>query len=311
MSGYNYGQQNPYAQQDTAYNPNDTYGPSNYSGQQGGRGYEMTPLNGQPYEQSTNPQAFFSEIAYLRQGNQDINDRITEIENLHQESLSRIDESSITQTATALDAMVAEVSQMNRSMATKIRELKSKTLRDEEKAGQVGVIERSFKQTLTRYQQVEVSYQRKARDQLARQYKIANPDATDDEIREAQEVNSNAPVFSQAVMQNRRGAARSALAEVRSRHTEIQKIEKTMVELAQLFEEMNQLVVEQEVMVDQIETHGVNIHDDTKNANQQLTHAIDSARGARRKKWWCLLIVILLIIIAIVVALVVTKPWAK
>jgi syntaxin 1B/2/3 len=271
----------------------------------------MTPLNGQPYEQSTNPQAFFSEIAYLRQGNQDINDRITEIENLHQESLSRIDESSITQTATALDAMVAEVSQMNRSMATKIRELKSKTLRDEEKAGQVGVIERSFKQTLTRYQQVEVSYQRKARDQLARQYKIANPDATDDEIREAQEVNSNAPVFSQAVMQNRRGAARSALAEVRSRHTEIQKIEKTMVELAQLFEDLNQLVVEQEVMVDQIETHGVNIHDDTKNANQQLTHAIDSARGARRKKWWCLLIVILIIIIVIVVVLVVTKPWAK
>ncbi|KAF3933482.1 Syntaxin-1A [Dactylella cylindrospora] len=271
----------------------------------------MAPLNGQPYQQSSNPQAFFGEIAYLRQGNQDINDRITEIENLHQESLSRIDESSIAEVASKLDAATAEVSQMNRTMAAKIRDLKSKTLSDPEKAGQVGVIERSFKQTLTRYQQVEVSYQRKARDQLARQYRIANPDATEDEIRDAQEANSSAPVFSQAVMQNRRGAARSALAEVRSRHTEIQKIEKTMIELAQLFEEMNQLVVEQEVIVDQIAEHGVNIHDDTKNANTQLAHAVDSARGARRKKWWCLLIAILVIIIVIIIVLVVVKPWAN
>jgi syntaxin 1B/2/3 len=159
----------------------------------------MAPLNSQPYEQASNPQEFFNEIAYLRQGNQDINDRITEIENLHQESLSRIDESSTAQTTAALDAAVAEVSQMNRSLAGRIRDLKQRTHRDQDKAGQVGVIERSFKQTLTRYQQVEVSYQRKARDQLARQYKIANPDATDEEIREAQEANSNAPVFSQAV----------------------------------------------------------------------------------------------------------------
>lgn len=89
-------------------------------------------------------------------------------------------------------------------------------------------------------------------------------------------------------MQNRRGAARSALAQVRSRHVEIQKIEQTMVELAQLFEQMNQLVVEQGEIVQQIDDHGTRIHDDTKQANTQLAQAVSSAKGARKKKWWCL-----------------------
>jgi len=68
---------------------------------------------------------------------------------------------------------------------------------------------------------------------------------------------------------------------------------------------------EQEPIVDQIGEHGVNIHDDTKNANTQLGAAIVSARGARRKKWWCALIVLLIIIIIIIIVVVVTKPWVK
>lgn len=311
MSYNNYGQQNPYAQ-NTSYN-NDQYGPSNYQGQQqSSGGYEMAPLNGQPYQQATNPQVFFGRIAELRQMNEDINSRITDLERLQNESLGHVDESSSAEATRHIDALVAEISTMNRNMAGKVRQLKSEALRDQEKANQVGPLERSFKQTLTRYQQIEVAYQKRSRELLARQYKIANPNATDEQIRDIQEGDANAQIFTQATMQgNRTGAARSALAEVRSRHNDIQKIEKTMVELAQLFEDMNKLVEEQDQVVDQIGEYSHKAEQDTGAAVVQLDTAIKSAEGARRKKWWCLLLVFIIIIIIVIIVVVVTKPWAK
>ncbi|KAK6340934.1 Plasma membrane t-SNARE, secretory vesicle fusion [Orbilia brochopaga] len=306
---YNNYQQNPYSQHQ---NPNDNYGPSNYQDQQGGRGYEMTPLNQQPFQQATNPQAFFSEIGELRQLNNDINAKITEIENLQHESLSQVDEYSISQTAGSVDAVAAEISSMNRSLADRIRTLKSKTVNDADKASQVTVLQRTFEKTINRYQQVEVAHQKKTREQIARQYRIANPTATEDDIREIQEGDANPQIFSQATMAGQRsGAARSALAEVRSRHNDIQKIERTMVELAQLFEHMNQLVVEQGEVVNQIEDHGNKVEEDTGTAVKELDTAIKSAAGARRKKWWCLLLVLIIIIIVVIIVVVVTKPWQK
>ncbi|KAF3280274.1 Plasma membrane t-SNARE, secretory vesicle fusion [Orbilia oligospora] len=309
-----YGQQNPYAQQNTGYS-NDQYGPSNYQGQgqQGGNGgYEMAPLNGQPYQQATNPQVFFGRIAELRQMDEDINSRISDLERLQNESLGHVDESSSAEATRHIDALVAEISTMNRAMAGKIRQLKTEALHDQDKANQVGPLERKFKQTLTTYQQIEVAYQKRSRELLVRQYKIANPNATDDQIRDIQEAEPNAQIFTQATMQgNRTGAARSALAEVRSRHNDIQKIEKTMVELAQLFEQMNELVEAQGEVVKDIEDHGVRAEEDTRQAVVQLDTAIKSAEGARRKKWWCLLLVLIIIIIIVIIVVAVTQPWKK
>lgn len=77
---------------------------------------------------------------------------------------------------------------------------------------------------------------------------------------------------------------------VRARHDEIQKIERDFVELAQLFTDLDTLVVQQEDPVNQIETKGQEVHDDMKQGNEQMNTAIDKAYSRRRKKWWCLLI---------------------
>ena len=90
---------------------------------------------------------------------------------------------------------------------------------------------------------------------------------------------------------NRRGEATSALREVQARHTEIQRIEKTIIELAQLFNEMEQLVTEQEEMVVNIDNRGAEVVDNVDKAQDNIGQAVEKARSARRKKWWCLLIV--------------------
>jgi syntaxin 1B/2/3 len=80
-----------------------------------------------------------------------------------------------------------------------------------------------------------------------------------------------------------------------------------MVELAELFQDLDRIVQEQEPLVQDIERKGEEVHDNVTKGNEEIGTAINSARARNRKKWWCLLIVILiLIVIAIVVAVVVT-----
>ena len=90
---------------------------------------------------------------------------------------------------------------------------------------------------------------------------------------------------------DRRGESRKVLGAVRDRHAAIQKIESQMIELAELFNDMERMVVEQEPAVQQIEQGAQETHQNVQQANTELVKANDSARAARRKKWICFWII--------------------
>jgi syntaxin 1B/2/3 len=92
-------------------------------------------------------------------------------------------------------------------------------------------------------------------------------------------------------MSSRRTEAQSALNNARDRQREIEKISEQMEVLLKLFENMNELVQEQEEVVTQIEQKTAAGAADIENGVTQLDTGIEKARSARRKKWWCLLIV--------------------
>lgn len=77
---------------------------------------------------------------------------------------------------------------------------------------------------------------------------------------------------------------------VRARHEEIQKIERDFVELAQMFQDLDALVVQQEAAVTQIDESGEEVLTNVNKANEEISGAIEKARSRNRKKWWCLLI---------------------
>ena len=87
------------------------------------------------------------------------------------------------------------------------------------------------------------------------------------------------------------------LGAVRARHNDIVQIEKTLGELALLFEQLNEAVVYQEEAVTQTENQTARVKDDTENANTQLDKGIVSARRARKLKWWTLLTFLAIVII--------------
>lgn len=61
-----------------------------------------------------------------------------------------------------------------------------------------------------------------------------------------------------------------------------------MIELAQLFQDMEAAVVQQEAPIAHIDDKAEDTVTHLNKGNEQLVGAVDKARSARRKKWICL-----------------------
>lgn len=63
----------------------------------------------------------------------------------------------------------------------------------------MGMVDRKLKQAMNEFQQLEQAFRKKLGEQMARQYRIVNPDASDEEVLAAVEDTENNQVFTQAV----------------------------------------------------------------------------------------------------------------
>jgi syntaxin 1B/2/3 len=87
---------------------------------------------------------------------------------------------------------------------------------------------------------------------------------------------------------DRRGRAQKALSANEKRHEALQKMESDLIMLAQLFQELEAIVIQQEAAVENIDQRGEDVQQNVEQANVQLDGAISSANAARKKKFWCL-----------------------
>jgi syntaxin 1B/2/3 len=61
-----------------------------------------------------------------------------------------------------------------------------------------------------------------------------------------------------------------------------------MIELAQLFQDVEAAVIQHEPAVEEIEQKAEATHDNVGKATVEIDGAIAKARSRRRKQWWCL-----------------------
>ncbi|KAI0971559.1 t-SNARE [Xylaria arbuscula] len=293
-----------------SYNP---YQQSPSAEQGYGYGQEQE-LPDYPQQQSnTLPQQdFLGRIDFLRNEIGTLTNNVQTIASLHQRSLAEADGGVSGQ---QLERIIAETQALNAGIRDQLKFLANDANRTVDgsrtvKERQVSTIKAQFERELHSYQEEERSFQSRYRDQIARQYRIVNPDASEDEVRQATEADwGNEGVFQTALRTNRTGQASSVLGAVRARHNELQRIEKTLMELSSLFQDLAVLVEQQEVPVIQAEQNAENTTKYMDQGNQQVKKGIIHARNARKWKWWCLLISIL--IIALVVGLAVGLTEAQ
>ncbi|QDS68953.1 hypothetical protein FKW77_008706 [Venturia effusa] len=313
--GYNGG---GYGQQQNPYNQN-TYG-------DGGRGYdgqsppqgryggapepevEMQSYNGAQggYSGGRNDGAdILDQCRAIDKAVDDLESQLLDLQGLHSRVLN--DRASNAE----VDRRNAEIMAAYRNLGDKLKKVKSnRESGSPRNAPQVGRVDRKLKKAINDYQRIESDFRKQMQEQQARQYRIVRPDATEAEVQDAVE-DPNAQIFQQALLSsNRQGQSQSALNAVRQRHDEIQRIEQTIMQLAELFQDLDVLVTEQEPLIQNIEQKGEEIHENVQQANVELSHGVKSARGARKKKWICFFICLaVLVVIAVAVAIyVVTRP---
>ena len=265
-----------------------------YIGSNGSAGsnVEMAPLaqNAGSMAGSTGPNAILNECRDIDRGIDQIEQNLEQLRGLQQRTLDDADSSSSSAANRKLDAMSSETMALYRGLTERVRTVKSNPdARAPKFSQQVSRVDRRLKSAIQQYQQVESQFRKRTQDQMARQYRIVRPDASEQEVRAAVEDTSNNQVFSQALMQSdRQGRARAALSAVQDRHKALVKIEEQMVELSQLFQDMDTLVVQQEAAVMQIEQKGEEVVDNLDKGNEEMGVAVNTARKTRKKKWICL-----------------------
>ncbi|SCU91865.1 LADA_0F12618g1_1 [Lachancea dasiensis] len=230
-------------------------------------------------------------------------DLIDQIDSSQRRLLTEVNEDQELAVRQHLDGLVSRASDLQYQLKNKIKSSQQQGLSDSSKQAQAENSRQRFLKLIQDYRIIEANYKEQNKDQAKRQYQIIQPEATEDEVEAAISDVGGQQIFSQALLNaNRRGEAKTALAEVQARHQELLKLEKTMAELTQLFNDMEQLVIEQQ---ENIEVIDKNVEDAQQDVEQGVGHtnkAVKSARRARRNKIRCILILVVILIIIIVVA---------
>ena len=164
----------------------------------------MTPMNGSAgahgQQATRDPNAILNECRNIDRGIDSIETNLERLRFLQQRAIDDPDASQGTQTNRELDSLSSETMTLYRSFAARIKSIKQqKESGDPRNAPQVGRIDRKLKKAINEYQNVEAEFRRKLGEQMARQYRIVRPDASDSEVQEAIQDTSNNQVFSQAV----------------------------------------------------------------------------------------------------------------
>lgn len=270
-------------------------------------------LSGGTQESMSN---FYDEISSIQGDLKQFNDSVSRISELHSRSVNVADEAAAERNAAELEDLVADTSALSDTLKRRIKALERQRAsgRDAQvRKQQTGLVKAKFIEAIQNYQTVEQQHRQKYKQRLERQYKIVKPDATPEEIRAVVEDDNGGQVFSQALLNtNRYGESKAAYREVQERHKDIQKIERTLAELAQLFNDMSILVEQQDETLDVIEETAAHVEKDTEVGVGHTVQAVESARAARKKRWICFgLLVLILVVVAIVIAVVVLNNRKK
>jgi syntaxin 1B/2/3 len=170
--------------------------------------HEMQPYGQQDQYNNHAPAAnalsqgdFLSRVSAIRSEIQSLGVNVQNIETLHQRALTSNDGNAQRQ----LDDLVAQTQLKNTAIRGQISQLKGDAERTTDgsfglKKRQYEIINNEFKTAIQKFIQEEQQYKERYRDQIARQYRIINPDASEDEVRQAAEMDwGNEGIFQTAV----------------------------------------------------------------------------------------------------------------
>ena len=192
----------PLLQQESDYSSNQAPGltPAASSNAYADGGYGVDPgvIRVQAPSTTLSNQDFLAKVEAIRGQIRELTHNISEISKVHQRLISSPDANK-----PQLENLVSQTQLLNTQIQSQIRQLEADALKSGDnttKKSQIRTLKGHFKTQLEDYQKEEQGYKRRYQEQIAREYKIVHPEATDSEVREATEADwGDEGVFQTAV----------------------------------------------------------------------------------------------------------------
>eukprot|EP01113_Clastostelium_recurvatum_P022006 TRINITY_DN2616_c0_g1_i4.p1 TRINITY_DN2616_c0_g1~~TRINITY_DN2616_c0_g1_i4.p1 ORF type:complete len:328 (+),score=106.41 TRINITY_DN2616_c0_g1_i4:78-1061(+) len=256
---------------------------------------------------------FFQDVGAIKAAMSTIRRNIKSVEDKYVSSLNSITADQNAKASSEIQGIIEETNKMTQEVRSRLENLKinndayakSKAATATElriRTNMQGTLTQKFVELMKDYQEVQTNYRNRYKEKVEHQYKIAKPDATQEEIDTAIESGDSAKVFQNQILDTHlHTQAKNALAYIQDRHRDIILLEESIRELHQLFLDMSVLVASQGELIDQIEYNVNQSVDYTQQGVEELRKAIDLQKKSRKK-------MIILIVIAIIIIVVILAP---
>ncbi|KAK3838101.1 MAG: t-SNARE [Linnemannia gamsii] len=250
---------------------------------------ELAPLRGDSLSQ------FFQETEVISTKIQQFQANINEIDQLFLQNLNgRADADAAKQLedkTRATNNLSTEIYERLRALTESNRAVRTREEYDRRKL-RTSTLSKQLKDAVSRFQTVQYQNGQKSKDTVARQYRIANPAASEEDVRRLVDSDQGG-AFSQQLLQQARGQqAQAALNSVQNRQRELHSLQQSVVELAQLYKQLEQMISDQDVAFQEIEASVFRAESDIEKGHGEVTIALAHGYSAKRAKWICLGIVV-------------------
>jgi len=270
-------------------------------------------LKGKDAEKETDNEfmnAFFQEVGVIKTSMTNMRRNIKQIEEKYVQSLNSISIDQGSKSGNEIQQLIDGTNKLITEIRSRLDEMKkqntqyanTKTATSTEtriRTNMQGTLTQKFLELAAEYQEVQTNYKNKYQEKIERQYKIAKPDATPEEIEDAIESGDSSKIFATQILDSHlHQQAKNALAYIEARHADIKRIEASILQLHQLFVDMAILVDSQGEMLNQIEFNVSQSVAYTAKGVEELKSAVKLQKKSRKKMY---IIIIILVIIVIVI----------
>lgn len=216
---------------------------------------------------------------------------------MNQKGLTEVNQTIVSQLRQQLDQLNDETSRLTSVARNGVKILKQSKRGDKNtRQNQYKASVENLRQAVQSFFAAQKEVRTTNRDQIVRQYKIARPDASDQQIEQAVE-EGRTDIFNSAILSSRVQDQQRILGAVQDRQRSLEKIAASMNELVQMTVELQALIEDQQGMIDLIEETVEGASNYVKTGDQELTKAVDHAKAARRKKWIVFWIIIVILVV--------------
>ncbi|KAI8608408.1 t-SNARE, partial [Chytriomyces sp. MP71] len=267
-----------------AAQPQQSYGTGNP--QSAGSWYQQTksniPLDTTLLFPAENMDAFYRQRDVINQYLTTIDANVNQIKWLNVKIQQEVDQVQVEKFEAKLEQVTSETEGLVKQTKDGIKILaKSKRGPRDIRSQEYQTALKKLNKAAQEFQNVQNAVKAARRSQITRQYKIAKPNATDDEIREAVD-SGRSDVFSKAMLSSSVADQQRVLGEVEKRNRDLQQLTQSITQLFELMQELNFMINTQQEFLDLAEERVDKAIFEVEAGNQQLTYANQSATSARK-----------------------------